>query len=448
MLYDPPDHADAADAPEDEALVTVSAAHVKPEKVKWLWPGRVPFGKLTVLDGDPGLGKSTITLDLGARVTTASPLPDGHRPAVPMGVLLLSAEDGLADTIVPRLTAAGADLALVRVVDHVTDDQGPRPIELPADLGRIEARCNSLPDAMQGHLPGLIVVDPLMAFLGGEVNANRDQDVRRVLFRLKLMAEKTGCAVVCVRHLNKTPGASALYRGGGSIGIIGAARTGLLVGVDPDDEQRRVLAVAKSNLAAKPESLAYRIVGDELYDTAKVVWDGTSGHSAEQLLGRPLGRAAPKREAAEAYLLDALGDGKPRSTDLLRKYAELRGLTWKTVQRAAEALEVDSERRPESGKRGRGPAWWWLPNTGHGIEDTTNTAPFVPNSSAGNAQVSDHNEHPNRIGDMRPSDPPRAARTWACDRCDRRTTRPNVAAFQDTNCGGRFVLVEVGDVAR
>lgn len=303
----------------------------------------------------------------------------------------------------PGLTAAGADLDLATIIDHVTDSAGPRPVEFPADLATIEAYCASLLYGEDGHTPGLVVVDPLMAFLSGDVNSNRDQDIRRVLYRLKLMAEKTGCAVVAIRHLNKMPGGSPLYRGGGSIGIIGAARAGLLVGVDPDDEHRRILAVSKSNLAAKPESLAYRIAGDELYDTARVVWDGASGHTAEQLVGRPLERPSPQQEQGEAFLRDQLADGPRRAADL-RDLADARGVAWRTVQRAAEALEVDVERRPEPGKRGRGPSWWSLPNTRHPIHATVNDPPFGAHSSDENPQVSEPEQAPDGIRANAPPD--------------------------------------------
>jgi hypothetical protein len=293
-------------------LATVRADQVKAERVRWVWPGRVPAGKVVVVDGDPGLGKSTVTLDLAARLTTASPLPDGHRPERPMAVLLLSAEDGVADTIRPRLEAAGADLRLVTVVDHVLDEGGPRPVELPADADRIERWCTGYADDPDpaGLRVGLVVVDPLMAFLAGEVNAHRDQDVRRALHPLKLLAERTDVAVLVVRHLNKMTGASALYRGGGSIGIVGAARAGLLVGVDPQDPDRRILAVSKSNLAAKPPSLAYRLVEDELYGTAKVAWEGTSDRTAEDLVGRPVDEdEAPALAEACRVLEEVLADG-------------------------------------------------------------------------------------------------------------------------------------------
>jgi AAA domain len=372
---------------DPDGLATIRADHVQPKPVRWVWKGRIPASKLTMLDGDPGLGKSMITTDLTARVTTGSPFPDGTRLDKRWCVLLLSAEDGAEDTIVPRLTVAGADLKLVTILDHVADDGGPRPVELPADIDRIEKGCASLvyadTDAEDSAwaTPGLVIIDPLTAFLGGEVNAHRDQDVRRVLFRLKVMAEETGCAVVCVRHLNKATGSSALYRGGGSIGIIGAARAGLLVGVDPDDEDRRVLAVSKSNLAVKAPSLAYRVVGasfrhgDEQIPTARIVWDGTSEHTADDLLGRPVERAAPKQEEAEAFLRNALAGG-PRPRAWVEKGAKAKGISWRTVERAKAALEVIVERRGEPGKRGGGSYWWRLPEGQLSINSATaNTTP-------------------------------------------------------------------------
>jgi RecA-family ATPase len=162
----------------------VCVAHVDREPVRWLWPGRIPLGKLTVLDGDPGVGKSTLTLTIAAKVTTGSPFPDGARPD-PADVILLSAEDDIGDTIRPRLEAAGADLERAWVLPDVQEDgEPPRPPELPADLDRLEA-------LVKDQAAALVVIDPLMAFLAGAVDAHRDQDVRRVLARMAYMAART-----------------------------------------------------------------------------------------------------------------------------------------------------------------------------------------------------------------------------------------------------------------
>jgi RecA-family ATPase len=222
--------ADLADGPpiDGNGLAVVTMANVLPERVNWLWPGRIPYGKLTVLDGDPGQGKSTVTTDLAARVSTGSPLPTGERPRRG-AVLLLSAEDGAADTLRPRLEAAGADLTRVHLLDHVATGDGPRPPELPTDLPAIR-------EVIKRERIALVVVDPLMAFLAETVNTRIDHAVRRALHPLKELAEHTGAGVLVVRHLNKSGEGSALYRGGGSIGIIGAARSGMMVGTDPAAE--------------------------------------------------------------------------------------------------------------------------------------------------------------------------------------------------------------------
>jgi putative DNA primase/helicase len=254
----------------------VLVADVDREQVRWLWPGRIPRGKLVTLDGDPGVGKSSLTLTIAAKVTTGSPFPDGSRPERG-DVILLSAEDDIGDTIRPRLEAAGADLTRCWVLPDVhPESEPPRPPELPADLFLLE-------DLVKSKGAVLVVVDPLMAFLAGQVDSHRDQDVRRVLASMAYMAARTGAAVVIVRHMRKGAG-SALDKGSGSIGIVGAARAGMLVAPDPEDEGRRILAMTKSNLAEKSEALAYRLVNDEQYGVARVVSDGTSKHTANDLV--------------------------------------------------------------------------------------------------------------------------------------------------------------------
>ena len=333
-------------------------SHVRAERVRWLWPGRIPLGKLTVLDGDPGLGKSTVALDFAARISTASPLADGHRTESPCNTVLLSAEDAVADTIRPRLEAAGADLNRVTVVRGVNESDGPRPPVLPGDLASLEALIFE-DDA------SLVIVDPFMAYLAGGVDAHRDQDVRRALHALSATAERTGAALVIVRHLNKAPGGNALYRGGGSIGIIGAARAGMLIAPDPADERRRILACTKSNLAEKPKSLAYRLIGDEEHDCARVVWDGESDLTADALLNPP---RESKRDDAAQFLEDLLADGPVLASEV-KAEATSEGISWRTVERAKDDLSVDAFRKGEPGKRGGGSWWWKLPGLGrHDLE--------------------------------------------------------------------------------
>jgi hypothetical protein len=315
----------------------ILVADVDREQVRWLWPGRIPLGKVSVLDGDPGTGKSTLTLTIAAKVTTSSPFPDGTRPEVG-DVVLLNAEDDIGDTIRPRLEAAGADLARCWVLPDVHPEGAPpRPPELPADLFLLE-------DLVKSKAAALVVIDPLMAFLSGQVDSHRDQDVRRVLASLGYMAARTGAAVVIVRHMNKGAG-SALYRGSGSIGIVGAARSGLLVAPDPDDEGRRILAMTKSNLAKMPEALAYRLVDDERYSCARVVWDGASARTANDLV-RPRvdEEEAPALAEAVRVLQEVLADG-PLSAGNVKRFAAQAGVAERTLQRARHALGVTARRQ-------------------------------------------------------------------------------------------------------
>jgi hypothetical protein len=332
----------------------VCIADVPAEPVRWLWPGRIPLGKLTVLDGDPGVGKSTLTLSIAAKVTTGSPFPDWTQPDA-ADVLLLSAEDEIGDTIRPRLEAAGADITRAWVLPDVREEgEPPRPPELPRDLDRLEAM-------VKDRAAALVVIDPLMAFLAGQVDAHRDQDVRRVLASMAAMAARTRAAVVIVRHMNKSVGGNPLYRGGGSIGIVGAARAGLLAAPDPDDDGRRILAMTKSNLATTPDALAYRLVDDDRYGVARVVWDGVTGHTAADLLRvrrDDPDDQAPARSDAEEVLREILSEG-PMPAKEAKALAREAGIAERTLDRAREAIGAVT-RREGFGKGAR--YLWALPD--------------------------------------------------------------------------------------
>jgi hypothetical protein len=315
----------------------VCIADVERQQVRWLWDRRIPLGKVAILDGDPGQGKSTLTLTIAAKVTTGSPFPDGAQPEVGT-VIILSAEDDEADTIRPRLEAAGADLGRCFVAPSVhRADEPPRPPELPGDLAWLELQ-------IRAARASLVIIDPLMAYLDATVDSHRDQDVRRVMAGLKRVAESTGAAVLVVRHLNKGLGA-ALYRGSGSIGIVGAARAGLLVADDPQDPGRHVLALTKSNLAAMPDGLAYRIVEDELYGVARVVWDGATTQTATDLLRPADPDDAPAQAEAEQVILELLKemDGKAPAKWMERQAADA-GVAKTTLHRARKALGVVTRR--------------------------------------------------------------------------------------------------------
>lgn len=324
-------------------------ADVEPEEVRWLWYPYIPLGKLTLFEGDPGVGKTWLALRLAAAVSRGEPLPgpDGvpRERREPANVLYLSAEDGLADTLRPRLDAAGADPARVFALTgwQGKDEQGRERgggVTLQ-DLDVIAA-------ALAAYRPALVVIDPLQAYMGAGVDIHRANEVRGVLSGLAALAEQYGCAVVLVRHLAKAASDRAIYRGLGSIDFAAAARSILLVGADPDDEtgRRRVMAHVKSSLAERGPSLAFSIREGAFY------WEGVAEADAEALLApRPAAAERTKLEAAMEWLRAELAGG-PQPARETEKRAEFElGVSARTLWTAARKLGVR--------KRKAGRNWVW-----------------------------------------------------------------------------------------
>jgi AAA domain len=388
----------------------IALAEVEPEHVDWLWSGYLPRGKLVILDGDPDQGKSAITLDLAARISTGSLMPDGTEP-VKGAVLILSAEDGLADTIRPRLDAAGGDPEQVVTITEITainedGKQFSRPVVLPGDLPDIE-------QVITGQGVVLVIVDVLMAYLSGTVNAHRDQDIRRALHPLAAMAGRTGCYVLVIRHLNKTAGTHAIYRGGGSIGIVGAARAAFMVGADPEDDsgRTRVLASVKCNLARRPPSLAYRLDADELHGCVRVNWQGISDRRAADLLA-DRGTEDERTERDEAvewlkgYLTDSQRGGEGKAGEII-KAAEKDGIGRYALHRARRRAGVTTAK---SSSRG---GWLWRLNPSEGCTKVVKvTEPRTVQPTQPTATFGDQGEQwpPGSIGAQASQEPPEGER--------------------------------------
>lgn len=335
----------------EEVNGLVRAADIRPERQEWLWRGFVPLGTFAILDGDPGEGKSSVALDLAARVTTGRAMPDDSRSAFrgPRDVVIVSSEDRLSTTTIPRLMAADADMTRVhflvplRGVDGTID-----PFELPRDVWRIE-------EAVEKREAVLVVVESLMETLAGETNTYSDHRTRRALAPVREAADRLSIAIVAIRHLNKGQG-KALYRGGGSIAFAALARAALLVAQDHDDAtgQRRVLAVVKNNLARRPGSLAFHIEGAQVegddgepIETQRVVWDGPSKWSADELVAPGAGQnagVAGNNDAVAAFLLQALDCGPVNSTELMA-LAEEEGISGRTLRAAAKRLGIVHRRQ-------------------------------------------------------------------------------------------------------
>jgi putative DNA primase/helicase len=344
------------------------AADVELRAIEWLWRHWLPRGSISFFDGDPGLGKSTLVVDLVARITRGDPMPDGTAGLGRAGFVVLVLGEDTEATARARLEAAGADLMRVAIIDHIPDEKGdPRTVILPDDLAHIErvVRCYSA---------DVVAFDPWFAFLSSSVDTNKDASARLALTPTAKMAEATSATVVALRHLNKSKG-SALQRGMGSTAHTAAARSVLLAGVDPADEKRCVLSIAKSNLGPRPRSIGFstegtisRPDGSSIVDskgrnveTSRIVWHGVNAANAEDLVKQPDERDEhlSKKDRATAFLRTELAAG-PVLTKDLQAAARQADIAWATVRRAADAMGI------EPGKEGRfdGQWRWSLPTEG------------------------------------------------------------------------------------
>jgi hypothetical protein len=375
----------------------VTLDQVEAERVSWLWHGRIPLGKLSLLVGDPEAGKSTIALDVAARVTTGTPFPD-DAPCERGDVLFCTLEDGLADTIRPRLDAAGADCSRVHSIraivtesrdELIETDQGPRwtttrtgerGLQLPEDLRFY------LTDVVKARGIRLVVFDPIKGYMGTGINEWRDGDVRRVLGPLSHWAEEHDVATLGIAHLTKASQAATQYRVSGSIAFTAAARAVLVAAPDPADPDGgdRLFAALKTSLSRRPPTLKYRLEAPDGTDDgpAAVVWRGESAVTARQALAAPVTdeeRSAGER--AREVLLDAL-NGVPRpQREVVREVCQAADVSDSVVRRVAREVGVISKRTGF----GPGAVYTWTldaPHAGHthvsdqhGEREVGNSAP-------------------------------------------------------------------------
>jgi hypothetical protein len=291
---------------------------------------------LVLIDGDPEQGKSQICCAVAGCHTTRKPFPfTVQRDNNNVGnVLFIATEDNQDCIQRPRLEAAGADLKRVFFWPDEAD-----PLVLPDGIDRLR-------DAVAAHDISLVVIDPIGAHLAEDINANRDADVRRALRPLSTLAQETGLSVILVRHLNKDASKSALYRGGGSVAFIAAARVAWAVGPDPNDPQRRVLSVLKSNIGPKPLSLFYRIESWET--TSRVSWEGESHYTASDIISVPKGRSPDKRQQAESIIKELLANG-PRPEREVWEACKSKGIGESCYKAARANLEVITSKNGLSG---------------------------------------------------------------------------------------------------
>lgn len=328
---------------------------VKAKPVTWLWPSRIACGKVTLIAGDPGLGKSQITAALAGIVTTGGTWPvDGAKS--PLGaVLFLSAEDDAADTIRPRLEAVGANLSRCVVVDAIldTDETGTirqRSFSLKNDLARLEAVLHDIGNVR------LIVIDPITAYLGG-IDSHKTSDVRDLLAPLANFAERHQVAILGISHLNKSNTQDALLRVNGSLAFVAAARAAFVVVKDKNNQARRLLLPLKNNLAKDIGGFAFSIADVSLengLETSRIVWEDAPVNMTadEAMSARPAQYLTTAVDEAKLFLLDILTNG-PLAFSEIEEAAKLEGISEKTLRRAKELAGIESR------KDSFGGGWIW-----------------------------------------------------------------------------------------
>lgn len=350
------------------SLRVACMADIQPQKVTWLWFPFIPKGKLTIIEGDGGIGKSWLTCAIATAISCGFGLP-ASEPFEAGSVLFLSAEDGLADTMRPRLDAGGADVSRIYALNE--------PLTLDT-IGLLK-----LENAIIKYAPALVVIDPLFAFTGGKVDIHRANEARTITAPLAAIAERHGCAIVAVRHLNKARGGGNSNNAGlGSIDFQAAARSVLLVGKDPDDESKRALCQTKSNLAAFGEPQGYTIEGGQF------LWTGASDLTARRILSFS-GDTDERDAQAEAveFLRDALKDGARPAKELFNE-AKQEGLTAYNLRTAKKQLKIKSIKKGgEFG--GKGAKWMWeMPDT-QDVDASTDVAQDVEEKGGQHLVVND-----------------------------------------------------------
>lgn len=310
-------------------LKIINMDEVPVEEVKWLWYPYIPFGKLTIIHGDGGEGKTTLILQLAALLSRGKKLPCDDTEREPIKIIYQTAEDGLGDTIKPRLLSGNADCSQIKVID-----------ESEAALTMLDERVEQ---AIAETGARVIILDPMQAYVGAKVDMNRANEVRNILAQLGRIAEKYCCAIILVGHLNKAQGHKSTYRGLGSIDFQACARSVLVVGRVKDKPEIRVVAHQKSSLAPEGKPIAFELSAENGFR-----WLGHYDISIEDLLS---GISREKKsEQAENLITDCLSDGKYPQQILLKK-AQNAGISKRVLDEAKKSLVVKSIKE--------GSGWYW-----------------------------------------------------------------------------------------
>ncbi len=311
-------------------LKIIKMSDVQLQEIEWLWYPFIPYGKLTIIQGDPGDGKTTLVLNIAAKLSKGEGLDENMQIAEPINIIYQTAEDGLADTVKPRLELAGADCEKIMVID-----------ESDKSLSMIDER---LEEAIVKTGARLLILDPIQAYLGGGMDMNRANEARDMTKKLGALAEKTKCAIILIGHMNKAAGNKAAYRGMGSIDFFAVARSVLLVGRIEGEANTRAVVQIKNNLAAFGHAKAFEL------SESGFQWLGDYEITVDEVLGG-IAPKANKMEQAKKILRELAETQNAVQSNEVFELAEEHGISKRTMENAKKELGIKAKKINN--------AWYW-----------------------------------------------------------------------------------------
>lgn len=307
-------------------LKLIHMEDVVSKEVEWLWYPYIPYGKITIIEGDPGEGKTTLVLKLAAALSRGLPLPcDDDKEYEPIHIIYQTAEDGIEDTIKPRLEKAGADCSMIRVIDETDKELSMTDDRLEQAIIETKAR--------------LIILDPIQAYIGATVDMHRANEIRPVLKHLGTIVEKHNCAIILIGHMNKASGSKSTYRGLGSIDIQATARSVLLVARLRDKPNIRIMAHDKSSLAPAGDAIGFEMTEDN-----GMVCIGPYDITIDELLSGNEGRGKKKLDIAENFIKEYFGSNKVIPSNEIMMEAAKRSIKRNTLLSAKKKLGITSDK--------------------------------------------------------------------------------------------------------